>query len=136
MNLTQQTILPESITHMVRNVECCLLFEVRNAVLEQVKVQLLPSRLQLRASPDQLPEQVARKISSVAPSNNSDRFLKTIRSDGQSLPFTQLYYEAACHHTLNQQQHFQQFPTVLCQETHTIHRQYRKTFQFMLFHYK
>ena len=53
MNSTLQTtarILPESITHMVRNVECCLLFEVTNTVLKLVKVQQLPDRIQQRVT--------------------------------------------------------------------------------------
>lgn len=40
---------------MVRNVECCLLSEVTNTVLELVKVQQLPERVSsTRESPDQL----------------------------------------------------------------------------------
>lgn len=60
MNSSQQTtarILPENITHAVRNVECCLLLEATNTVLELVKVHPLPSRWGV-GSRDALPEQV------------------------------------------------------------------------------
>lgn len=43
---------------MVRNVECCLLFEVANTVLELIKVHPLPSREGKNESRDAPAEQV------------------------------------------------------------------------------
>lgn len=71
---------------MVRNVECCLLFEVTNTVLELVKVQQLPNRTPHKESPDQLTEQVPCKALMAAPFNPSAGFLKTAGSNGQLLP--------------------------------------------------
>lgn len=70
---------------MVRNVECCLLFEVTNTVLELVKVQQLPRRIQRRESPNPLTEQVPSKALMAALSNHDAGFLKTAGSIGQLL---------------------------------------------------
>lgn len=75
-------------THMVRNVECCLLFEVTNTVLVRlVKVQQLPKKkIRHRVSPDRLTEQVPREELMIAPSNHSARLLKTAGSSGAVTP--------------------------------------------------
>lgn len=70
---------------MVRNVECCLLFGVTNTVLERVKVQQLPNRIQHKESPDQLTEPVRCKVLMVVLSNQSAGFLKKAGSNGHLL---------------------------------------------------
>lgn len=67
---------------MVRNVECCLLFEVTNTVLELVKVHQLSNRKH-GESPDQ-PTGFLQSIT--GPTNHSAGSLKAARSDGQLVP--------------------------------------------------
>lgn len=74
-------------THMARNVECCLLFEVTNTVLVRlVKVQQLPKKNPAQRSPDRLTEQVPREELMIAPSNHSARLLETAGSSGAVTP--------------------------------------------------
>lgn len=70
---------------MVRNVECCPLFEVTSTVLEVVKVQQLFLAESSTESPDQQ-DRYPRRVLMFTPSNHGAGFLKTAGTNGWLLP--------------------------------------------------